>query len=275
MSADWAAWIGRSETRDDILTPGLLARFRATIDSDDTGKDGAQGIHWCLGLPDAPTAALGPDGHPVKGGFLPPIALPRRMWASSSVAFHAPIRLGDAIERVSRIAGIEEKQGGSGRLVFVTLEHETRAGGVLAVNETQSIVYREAPPPGAAISMRGNASPDEWPWRRTVTPTAPMLFRYSALTFNSHRIHYDRPYATGEEGYPGLVVHGPLTATLLLDLAARQLGPNRLKSFTFRGVAPAFAGTPLDLVGRETEGAVELAAIDANGRIVMTATGAV
>lgn len=264
-------WIGRELVQRDVLTPGLLARFRATLDSAETGEAAAQGIHWCLCLPDAATSALDIDGHPKRGGFLPPVTLPSRMWAASSVTFHQPIVSGDQIERRSTIAGIAEKDGASGRLVFVDIDHETKAGGVPAVSERQTIVYREAGT--VAPAPPGSAEPDlaQWQWHRMLTPSEAMLFRYSALTFNSHRIHYDLPYATNVECYRGLVVHGPLTATLLLDLAARDFGANALTSFSFRGQSPAIAGEPLHLVGRHEGEIIALAALGGDGRTVMSA----
>lgn len=273
---DWSEWIGRSEFRADTLTPQLLERFRATLDLKAESDTAPQGIHWCLCLPDAPTATLGPDGHPRRdlndGSFLPPIPLPRRMWASSKVEFLAPIEVGAAIVRTSTLASITEKSGGSGQLVFVEVDHETRADEVLAVKERQTIVYREAT--GTAPTPRpASAEPDfsGWHFHRTLTPSEPLLFRYSALTFNSHRIHYDLPYASQEEGYRGLVVHGPLTATLLLDLAAQQFGSNVLASFAFRGQSPAFAGEALHLVGKAERNALTLTALGEDGRVVMSA----
>jgi 3-methylfumaryl-CoA hydratase len=268
---DWAAWVGREQAQRDVLTPALLTRFRATFDGDDTGDIAPQGIHWCLCAPDTATAELDTDGHPKRGDFLPPIPLPRRMWASSKVAFHAPIHTGAAIERRSIIAGIEEKTGGSGALVFVQIDHDTTSDGVLAVGERQTIVYREASTAAPAPLGSGTPMLSGYAWHRALTPSAPLLFRYSAMTFNSHRIHYDLPYATGEEGYRGLVVHGPLTASLLLDLAARELGANRLASFAFRGVSPAMADEPLHLVGNIDGVALALAALGSDGREVMTA----
>lgn len=259
---DWDSWIGRETTTSDVLTPGLLARFRATLDTDQT-----LGLHWCLCLPDAPTARLGPDGHPMRGTDLPPIPLPRRMWAASKVQFHAPLTIGAAITRRSVIAAITNKTGSTGPLVFVEIDHETRADAALAVTERQTLVYREAagatatPPPAAA---------EQWDFHREITPEPPLLFRYSALTFNSHRIHYDQPYATGTEGYRGLVVHGPLTATLLLDLAAREVGADRIAGLSFRGLAPAIAGEPLTLHGRTDGDTLILGARNAAGS-VMTA----
>lgn len=276
----WDAWIGRSIEQHDRLTPAALARFRATIDSAATGDIAAQAIHWCLCLPDAPTRMLGPDGHPLRqddpGSFMPPIPLPRRMWAASDVRFVAPIAAGAAIARTSTVAAIKEKTGGTGQLVFVEVEHETRADDVVAVQERQTIVFR-APAPAAAPTPSPAPAPaaepdlSGWTWRRDILPTEAMLFRYSALTFNSHRIHYDLPYARDEEGYPGLVVHGPLTATLLLDLAQRELGANALTAFIMRAQAPAFAGEPIRLVGRAKDDGWEMAAIGPDGRTIMAA----
>lgn len=263
----------RQDRRRDRLDAALLARFLATFDRE-ARETGPQGIHWCLGTPDAPTAALGPDGHPAGGGgFLPASPLPRRMWAASAVSFHAPISEGAEVERVSTVASVTEKTGGSGRLLFVEVDHRTTADGALAVEERQTLVYREPPTPGAAAPVPPPPAADErWDWRRELTPTPPLLFRYSALTFNTHRIHYDQPYATGEEGYPSLVVHGPLMATLLLDLADRELGPDRLASFTFRAVAPAFADAPLVLLGRVDGDEVTLRVRSADGRDHVSAT---
>ncbi len=268
----WAEWVGREQVQYNVLTPALLARFCATFDSKKTGDTAPQGIHWCLCTPDTAITDLDTDGHPKRGGFLPPILLPRRMWASSKVTFHAPICVGAAIERHSIIAGIEEKSGGSGSLVFVQIDHDTTSDDVLAVSERQTIVYREASTAAAPVLGSGAPILSDYAWQRQLTPSTPLLFRFSALTFNSHRIHYDLPYATSEEGYRGLVVHGPLTATLLLDLATRELGGNRLASFAFRGVSPAIADEPLHLVGNIAGPSVKLVALGSDGREVMTAT---
>lgn len=275
---DWSAWIGRQQVQHDVLTPALLARFRATIDSPETGDIAAQGIHWCLCLPETATAGLDEDGHPRRSdnpdSFLPPVPLTRRMWASSKVEFRSPIAAGAAIVRTSTVAAINQKTGGSGPLVFIDVDHETMADGQLAVRERQTIVYREATAPVAPAPAPANIEQDlsGWTWHRSLRPGEPLLFRYSALTFNSHRIHYDRPYAVEAEGYRRLVVHGPLTATLLLDLVTRNLGPNRLRSFAFRGTAPAFAGEPLHIAGRSEGDSVTLEALGGDGRTVMAAT---
>ena len=272
--SEWADWIGKSETRHDVITPGLLDRFCATLDQPVTGEI-PQGLHWCLCLPDAPTAELGTDGHPKKGGFLPPIPLPRRMWASSSVSFDQPLQLGNEISRVSTIASIEEKSGKSGDLVFVAIDHETHVGDRIAVRERQNIVYREPASAPAKPAARGAADASKWDWQQTILPSETLLFRYSALTFNSHRIHYDRPYAVEEEGYAGLVVQGPLMATLLLNLAAAKLGANKLSRFSFRGQSPAIVSQAIDLVGRQQGENITLAALGDDGREIMTAWGAI
>ena len=280
---DWSAWVGREEQRSDVISEGLAARWLATMDR--TAPDGdlmPQAIHWSLCLPDAPTNALGSDGHPMRDespeSLLPPVTLPRRMWASSKVEFHIPFRIGDAAARVSKIVAIKEKSGGTGQLLFVDVLHETFTGRGLAVREVQTLVYRDAPPPGAPPTPpepgSGAFEASGWDAVRTVTPSEALLFRYSALTFNSHRIHYDLPYAQQQEGYRGLVVHGPLTATLLLDLAQRELGDNRLERFAFRGLSPAICGDMLHLALRAGAGGWELGAFASDGRQVMSASAA-
>jgi 3-methylfumaryl-CoA hydratase len=281
--SEWQAWVDRKQSQTDRVDQGLAARWLATLDRA-APADGAmpQAFHWCLCLPDAATARLGPDGHPLRDdgpeSFLPPVPLPRRMWASSKIEFHAPLRPGDGVARHSRVASVTEKQGGSGRLVFVEVEHDTLTGETLAVREAQSIVYRDAATPGATPVPPppggGKFDPSGWDAHRAITPGEALLFRYSALTFNSHRIHYDAPYARGEERYRGLVVQGPLTATLLLDLARRQFGDNVLTRFAFRGISPAIAGEALHLVLRGTGEAIELGAFAGDGRHVMSAQAA-
>jgi len=277
--SEWQNWIGREEQRSDHADPGLFTRWCATLDRA-APVDGLvpQGFHWCLCTPDAATAQLGPDGHPRRDdspdSFLPPVPLPRRMWASSKVEFLAPLKVGEAVTRTSRVVSVTEKSGGSGKLVFVDVAHETRGTQGLAVREVQSLVYREPAAPGTPPAPPplgdGTLDPSGWEQHRRLEPGAPLLFRFSALTFNSHRIHYDAPYAIGEEGYRGLVVHGPLTATLLLDLAQRALGDNALKTFAFRGMSPAVADEPLHLVMRGSGEAIELGAFAEDGRQVMS-----
>jgi len=249
MTHDLDSWIGREQHRSGILHPELAEAFAATLDL--PPQDGVPlGLHWCLGLDNVPTAQLGPDGHPPRGDFLPPVALPRRMWASGTLDIHAPLLLGQRIDRHSRIAAIQEKTGGSGTLCFVTVEHRVTADGRLAITERQDIVYRAAGTPGDPGALPEDAPTALPPRSRRLMPTPPLLFRYSALTFNAHRIHYDLPYAREVEGYPGLVVHGPLQATLLAAHAAAELG-RPLTRFAFRGRVPAFAGLSLTLRAEE------------------------
>ena len=281
--SNWAAWIGREEVRTDVVDAGHAARWLAMLDRA-APDDGTlpQGFHWCLCLPSAPTALLGPDGHPRRddsaASFLPPLPGPRRMWASSKVEFLTPLRAGQTIERTSKVQSITQKNGGSGNLVFVDLAHETLSDGALAVREVQTLVFRDAPPAGAPLvpPAPGQAQfdPAAWDAMCEVIPTEPLLLRFSALTFNSHRIHYDLPYAQTCEGYRGLVVHGPLTATLLLGLASRELGDNWLGSFTFRGLSPAICGEALHLAMRANEAGWELGAFAHDGRQVMSASAA-
>ena len=280
---DFSAWIGRETNARDRLGDALAARWLATFDLPRPHPAiMPQGVHFALCTPEAPTSKLGEDGHPARDdspqSFLPPFPMPRRMWASSKMQFVAPIAIGAVIERNSKVTGVSEKAGGSGRLAFVDVEHVTRANGTVAVMETQTLVYREAAAPDAPLSPpppgEGRFDAAGWDAHRVLTPDARLLFRYSALTFNTHRIHYDAPYAQDVERYRGLVVHGPLTASLLLQLAARELGGNRLRTFQFRGLSPAIAGEPLHLVMRKADAGYELAAFASDGRQVTQATAA-
>jgi 3-methylfumaryl-CoA hydratase len=193
------------------------------------------------------------DGHPRRGGFLPPVPLPRRMWAGGRLAFEHPLQVGDEITRTSRIDAVDIKQGRSGPLVFVTVRHEISNRLGLALSEEHDIVYREAPQPDAPAVVPRPA-PTDAAYERTVVPDPVLLFRYSALTFNGHRIHYDRAYVTGTEGYPGLVVHGPLIATLLVDLLRRQMPAMRLRRFEFKALRPIFDIHPFSVCGRSEGG---------------------
>ncbi len=282
MSYD--AWIGRKTRSEGRLDEGLAARWLGTFDLPRPHPPiMPQGIHFALCTPEAPTAMLGEDGHPVRDdapdSFLPPIPMPRRMWASSTIAFHAPIAIGAVIVRNSKVVAVSEKEGSTGRLAFVDVSHETFANGTMAVIEQQTLVYREATAADTALSPPplGNTRFDAagWDAHRALNPSPALLFRYSALTFNTHRIHYDAPYAQAVERYRGLVVHGPLTASLLLQLAAQELGENRLRSFAFRGLSPAIANEPLHLVMRKGEDGYDLAAFADDGRQVTAATAAI
>ncbi len=252
MGGELTGWVGRAERRVDWVNANHLAAWNATLDREDPfpepGEPIPPGFHWALFPPLARQSALGPDGHPRRGGFLPPIALPRRMWAGSRVRFLAPIRVGERVEQESVIDRIEEKQGRGGALVFVTVRHTVSTGGAPAIEEEQDLVYREPPRGDAAAAARAE-QPGPGAWSRRIVPDEPLLFRYSALTFNAHRIHYDRRYATAEEGYPGLVVHGPLLATLLLDLVRRNTEGATVERFRFKGLRPTFDTSPFTVEG--------------------------
>ena len=252
-----APWLGRTETKEDVLTHGLIDKFRATFGPHLCGGAGdvPLGIHWCIALDTVPAAALSDDGHAARGGFLPPVPLPARMWAGGDVTHLTPLKIGEAVTRRSVIGDITAKQGRSGTLVFVTVEHEYSSGGRLCIREKQSIVYREISAP-RPVKNAPDAS-DPTTLRSSLAPDPVLLFRYSALTFNAHRIHYDHVYATETEAYSGLVVHGPLQATLLLNLAAEALKPSPHR-FSFRGLAPLTLPCELQLhrEGAETSGTV-------------------
>ncbi|MBT0958272.1 MaoC family dehydratase N-terminal domain-containing protein [Alphaproteobacteria bacterium KMM 3653] len=264
-------WIGRREEASEMLTPVLAARFLATFDRSAEIAEGTEApllLHHCLCHGPVATAGLGPDGHPERGGFLPPVPLPRRMWAGGSIRFHSAARVGEVVTRQSEITDLRLKQGRSGPLCFVTLTHDYSAEGRAVLSEVQDIVYREAPAPGARVKALPPAPQSAE--QLEVDPSPELLFRYSALTFNSHRIHYDLPYATGAEGYPGLVVHGPMQAALLAGLAQDLLGAAPTQ-FQFRGLSPAFAGTPLTLHAIEEDGGMKLWSAAPGGPVAMEA----
>ncbi len=275
MTEQWGDWIGRNQVQKDMLGGSLARRWRATFDLDPHGSGTLpQGIHLCLCTPEAAQAALGEDGHPQRDdspeSFFPPVPLPRRMWASSAIHFFSPLSIGQSIERISRIVSITEKSGSTGALAFVDVEHLTKADGELAISEVQTLVYRDALGPDAPLSPpepgEGKFDLAAWDAHRALTPDPRLLFRFSALTFNTHRIHYDAPYAVEVERYRGLVVHGPLMASLLLQLAARELGENKLTAFTFRAISPAIADEELHLVMRQSDEGYELGAFASDGR---------
>jgi 3-methylfumaryl-CoA hydratase len=269
-------WIGRSETADDIATLAPLRALSATLDRDDAPLRAGARVppcwHWLYFLPMARQSEIGPDGHAKCGGFLPPVPLPRRMWAGSRIDFHAPLRIGQALQRSSHIEDVRLKEGRTGALVFVNVRHEIRADGQLAITDRHDIVYREMPQPGEAAPA-GVPAPANAQWTRQIVPDDVLLFRYSALTFNGHRIHYDRRYVTTVEGYPGLVVHGPLIATLLLDLLRRELPHATVTHFAFKAVSPIFDVAPFHLCGRrEDNHTVRLWARTPAGHLAMDAS---
>lgn len=244
---DAAAWIGRARSLSDTLCATLVRRLAATLDA--TPPDGLVPSHWLPALlfdDVQPTGALGPDGHPAKGEFLPPVPLPRRMLAGRRVAFHGPARIGQDFLRTSTIGRVEEKQGRTGRLVFVTVRHATIGPDGPVMTEVQDIVYREAG--GGSAAPKAPEPMPEPAWREARTPDPVLLFRYSAICFNGHRIHTDADYARAVEGYPALVVNGGLSTLLLLDAGARLTG-RAIEGFAARTASPLFCGRPLSLCG--------------------------
>jgi 3-methylfumaryl-CoA hydratase len=274
-----AAWLGRTEERRDTATPTPVAALAATLDRDDPEPFAGMPLpplwHWLYFLPLARQSEIGADGHPRRGGFLPPVALPRRMWAGGRLEFLRPLRVGEAMTRTSRIATIASKQARSGPLVFVTVEHTIATDAGIALREEHDIVYRELPAPGAPLPVPAPAPTDE-AFARTIVADDVLLFRYSALTFNGHRIHYDRRYVTEVEGYPGLIVHGPLIATLLVDLLRRERPEATLTRFDFKALSPLFDLHPFAVCGRpDGDRRFALWARNVDGALAMQATAEV
>lgn len=272
---NFASWLGRSETVEDYLGTTQARAAAATLDlptdSFEIGAPLPPLWQWFYFLPQAPQAKLSVDGHPQRGGFMPPIELPRRMFAGSRLRFIQPLRIGQAARREGTIHAINQKSGRSGNLAFVTVNYNYFQDDQLCIEEQQEIVYREPGAPVPAPTPIELAAAPEGAWTRMVMPETALLFRFSALTFNAHRIHYDRPYATEEEGYPGLVVHGPLTAVLLLELV-RQHTTRPITSFSFRGQAPLFDLAPFRLLAIPSEHEVALEAQAPDGSVALRAS---
>lgn len=264
-------WVGRGECTSEPLSAALVQRFEATLGNASTRLEGAAplGIHWCLNQPAVAAEGLGVDGHPARGGFLPPVPLPRRMWAGGHLAFAGSLRSGEEVTRTSRIEDVVHKQGRTGELVFVFVRHEIASVGQVAITERQDLVYRPMDRGNTANALQAETrTPDHVVH---VDATTTLLFRYSALTFNGHRIHYDIDFAREQEGYGGLVVHGPLQATLMLHMAARLNGGRAPLTFSYRGVSPLGHGQIFSVNALETEDGMELWCADANGVATMRA----
>jgi 3-methylfumaryl-CoA hydratase len=268
-------WVGRTETRSDLVTAVPMAALSATLDRDDPEPADGTAIpplwHWLYFLPISPLGEAGPDGHPKRGGFLPPVPLPRRMFAGGRFEYHHVLKVGDRISRTSRITDVSGKEGRSGTLVFVTVRHEVAGPAGVAMTEEHDIVYRENPRAGAPVPKPTPAPVGET-FSREIAPDPVLLFRYSALTFNSHRIHYDRSYVNEVEGYPGLIVHGPLIATFLTDLLRRNLPQAAVRRFEFRAVRPLFDIHRFTVCGRQDGNRVALWTRDHEGWLTMEAT---
>lgn len=267
-------WEGKQEIHHDVVSLASAQAMAATLDWEELPQAGdalAKPGHWLHFLPKTRQSDISTDGHPKKGGFLPPVPLPRRMWAAGKVAFHAPLHIGDVVKKVSTVQSVDHKQGGSGNLVFVVVDHQIFTGDTLVISDTQNIVYREDPAANAPTPkvMRPKNQAE---FSREVMPDPVLLFRFSALTFNSHRIHYDREYATKEEGYAGLVVHGPLSATLLLDLVRTELPDADIAHYDYRAVRPLIDGNPFQIQGCRSDDGLQLWVIDHEGAMTMQAT---
>lgn len=269
-SDPWSGWTGRRTTSQAVLDPGQANRLAVTLDQTPdfaVGDALPPAWHWLYFHDLVPATDLGPDGHPRPGVTMPPSLPPRRMWAAGRIDFVAPLRLGQEVTRSSTIRTITPKDGRTGRLMFVTMDHELEAGGEIGVREEQTVVYREATAPAAGSAPPAPDAPD---FSETWRLDNAALFRYSALTFNSHRIHYDADYARDVEGYPDLVVHGPLLLTLLLDAATRR-GID-LESVRYRAVSPVFLPDPFTVNGRHDDDGLALWAASSSGRLAMDAT---
>lgn len=249
-------WIGRQEVAEDVISAGPVWGLQDALDLDlAPPKDGTPvipGAHLCYFWPHAPMREIGADGHPERGSFMPPITLPRRMYAGARITFQRDLKVGVKATRTRTITEVTEKTGRTGTLVFVSLREDFADKDGLCIRQENDIVFRALAQPGEA-APKPAAPPAKPVWRRTVTPDPVMLFKYSAVTFNGHRIHYDRPYTMGVEGYPGLVVHGPLTAALLMDLCRREK-KEPLATFNFRAQAPLFDTAPFTVNGAPKEG---------------------
>ena len=255
-------WIGRTTEASDIVTAQLVKGLRATlfqeIGEPRPGDAAPFTAHWCLAPPVFPMSQLSQDGHPARGGFLPPVPLPRRMWAGGQLEFFDTLRVGDESTRSSRISDVTMKTGSSGVLCFVSVEHEVTTPRGIAIRERQDIVYRDASSGRPAPQAKPPAAPPPAQHRESHMADPVLLFRYSALTFNGHRIHYDRDYVTKVEGYPGLIFHGPLQASFIVELAARLRDGKPPRKFSYRGLQPLFEGSEFSINANEIADGMEL-----------------
>ncbi|MGF1639546.1 MAG: acyl-CoA dehydrogenase [Rhodospirillales bacterium] len=271
----YARWVGNTEIVEDEITAAPARSVAALLDDAETTFEAGSPLppvwHWFYFLAKVPQSKLGVDGHPLRGGFMPPIELPRRMFAGARMRFATPLVIGRPASRTGEIRKVSEKSGKSGSLAFVTVGYTIRQGDVVCVEEEQDIVYREPGAPVPAPVQTAFPPVAEGSWTRTVAPDPRLLFRFSAATFNAHRIHYDRRYAMDEEGYPGLVVHGPLTAILLMELVRHHAG-RAVAGFEFRGLAPLFDLAPFRVAATPEASTVRLEAHGPDGRTAMTAT---
>jgi 3-methylfumaryl-CoA hydratase len=265
-------WIGRTTEASDIVTEQLIRGLRATlfqeIGEPKPGDPAPFTVHWCLAQPVFPMSMLGPDGHPTRGGFLPPVPLPRRMWAGGELEFIDPLRVGDEAKRTSRISDVTMKTGSTGILCFVSVEHIVTTSRGIAIRERQDIVYRDISSAPQAASAKPPPPPAA-KHRETHMADPVLLFRYSALTFNGHRIHYDRDYVTKVEGYPGLIFHGPLQASFIVEMAAKLHGGKAPRKIGYRGLQPLFEGSEFSINANETDDGMDVWTANSAGQPTM------
>ncbi len=267
-------WIGRTQVMRERLDAWPVRGLGAALERDFGVSEGDEvpGLgQWLYFVPAVARSRMSEDGHPQRGGFLPPISLPRRMWAASDISFGRPRRTGEEVEKTARIASVSVKEGKTGVLVFLKIENIYRVDGEQALSEVQTLVYRDDPKLDEA-SPPPRPAPETAAWSEVVETDTALLFRYSAVTFNAHRIHYDAPYARTVEGYPDVVVHGQLTATLLLDALRRNVASQRPRTFGFRAMKPIFVGEPIFLEGAPSGSGYELWARNANGHLCLSAS---
>jgi 3-methylfumaryl-CoA hydratase len=269
-------WIGRSDQASDIVTAQLVKGLRATlfqeIGEPKPGDAAPFTVHWCLAPQVYPMSELGPDGHPTRGGFLPSVPLPRRMWAGGELEFFDALRVGDEVTRTSRIADVTMKTGSTGVLCFVSVDHLVTTPRGTAIRERQDIVYRDIPTAPAPAPTKPAPPPPVAKHRESHMADPVLLFRYSALTFNGHRIHYDRDYVTKVEGYPGLIFHGPMQAAFIVELAAKLHGGTAPKKLDYRGLQPLFEGSEFSVNANETPAGMELWIANSAGQPTMKGT---
>jgi 3-methylfumaryl-CoA hydratase len=269
-------WIGRSTQASDIVTAQLVKGLRATLFMDigepKPGDAAPFTVHWCLAPQVYPMSELGPDGHPTRGGFLPPVPLPRRMWAGGELEIFEALRVGDEVTRTSRIADVTMKSGSTGMLCFVSVDHLITTSRGAAVRERQDIVYRDMSTAQPSAPAKPASPPPAAKHRETHMADPVLLFRYSALTFNGHRIHYDRDYVTKVEGYPGLIFHGPMQAAFLVEFAAKLHGGAAPRKFVYRGVQPLFAPGEFSVNANDNPAGMELWTANSDGTPTMRGT---
>lgn len=267
-------WVGKQETQEDDIALFPARALAAALNNESLpGKGDALPLfwEWMYFLPTPRAEATGIDGHPDKGGFLPPVPLPRRMWAAGEVTAHQALTIGSPATRISTIESVELKQGSTGTLVFVNVRHDIHQFDKLCISQVQNIVYREAPQQkGIAPLPPGKPAPGSCDFSRVIKPDPVLLFRYSALTYNGHRIHYDRDYAMKEEQYPALVVHGPLLVTLLLELQRQHLSDRNIRQFRFRAMRPTFDTVPFQVAAQLEENELSLWSADEDNFLCMS-----